>query len=148
MMVKFEYDPITGQVKKDGVPTGTKNAKGYIVLRKDGKVVYAHRLAWELYHGEAPAVIDHKNGNKSDNRLVNLRSVTQMTNAQNMRPGKGCHFHKPSKSWKSSINLNGKQTHLGYFDSPEDASECYQFAKEFFHNPPVMQSCQSQALQN
>ena len=46
------------------------------------------RLAWVLFYGEAipeGLVIDHINGDPSDNRIVNLRLVTQKDNARNCR---------------------------------------------------------------
>jgi hypothetical protein len=136
---KLEYQPDSGIILKDGRPTGTIGVGGYVVLRVNGKVCYAHRLAWKLYYGSEPKTIDHINGDRSDNRIENLRDVSQSVNMQNTVHGKGCHFHKPSKSWKSSIMLKGKQIHLGYFPDSESATECYLFAKAFFHNPPRMQ---------
>lgn len=86
-------------------------------------------------------VIDHINGNKSDNTLANLRCVTESENCQNAvlkltdKYGNpvGAHYHKPSKSFKSSIMLMGKQVHLGYFPTAAEASAAYLAAKRKHH---------------
>lgn len=129
------YNPETGEFSYRGNPHGTVNRHGYVVFRADGKVVYGHRAAWFKVHGAWPAIVDHKNGDRADNKISNLRDVTQQVNCENTAHGRGCHFHKPSQMWKSAICVRGRQIHLGYFAGPEDATECYLFAKEFFHQP-------------
>ena len=134
-LADITYEPATGLFLYNGKVHGTINRGGYVVFRADSKVYYGHRVAWFRVHGVGPTVIDHKNGVRSDNRIENLRDVTQRVNAQNTMHGRGCHFHKPSQSWKSAICVAGRQIHLGYFSNPEEATECYAFAKEFFHTP-------------
>ena len=129
------YAPDTGMFHYGGKIHGTVNRNGYIVMRADGVVVYGHRAAWFKVHGVWPTLIDHINGDRTDNRISNLREVTPSVNLQNTTHGRGCHFHKPSQSWKSAISVNRRQIHLGYFKTAADATECYLFAKEFFHNP-------------
>jgi len=133
----IDYGPTTGVFTYAGAPHGTVNRSGYLVMRADSKVHYGHRLAWFKMHGVWPKTIDHINGDRTDNRIENLREVTSVQNAQNTVHGIGAHYHKPSKSWKSAININRKQVHLGYFPDAASAAECYQFAKEFFHQPRI-----------
>jgi hypothetical protein len=129
------YNPESGQIFKDGVPSGTRNASGYVVLRHEGRVVYAHRLAWFLTHGVWPKIIDHVSGDRSDNRIANLREVTASGNAQNMVGRRaGAHFHKPSGLWKSAIRNNGRSIHLGYYPSADHATEAYILVKEMIHS--------------
>jgi hypothetical protein len=67
-------------------PTSDANSKsGYIRVSRQNKVVYLHRLIWEELVGPIPAgmQVDHINGNKTDNRLSNLRLVPQKTNLRN-----------------------------------------------------------------
>ena len=128
------YDPNTGQILKHDTAFGTKSKSGYVVLRYEGKVVYAHRLAWFLTHGVWPKIIDHINGDRADNRITNLREVTASGNAQNMTGCRaGAHFHKPSGLWKSAIQNNGRSIHLGYYPSADHATEAYLLAKEMIH---------------
>lgn len=58
---------------------------GYVVCRIEGKTRFAHRVIWKIVHGEDPDVIDHINGDPSDNRICNLRSVRQKINSRNSR---------------------------------------------------------------
>lgn len=136
----MKYDPQTGVITRDGKPVGTRNTAGYTVMRFNGKVVYAHRLAWFLTHGVWPGTLDHINGDRSDNRLANLREVSSRENAQNQRvratrSGRlpGAHFHKPSGRFKSAIRVDGQQQHLGYFNTEEEASAAYLAAKRQQH---------------
>jgi hypothetical protein len=134
-LADIAYDPTTGVFTYAGIPHGTVNRSGYVVMRGDSKVLYGHRIAWFKTYGVWPVMIDHINGNRTDNCIANLREVTAAQNIQNTVHGKGTHYHKPSKSWKSAICINHRQIHLGYFPDAASAAECYQFAKEFFHQP-------------
>lgn len=97
----------------------------------------AHRIAWALHYGEWPAVIDHINGNRADNRIVNLRSVTKAINAKNRRP------HQANKSgvtgviahgdrWRAYITHEYHQVHLGVFDTLEEAASARKSAEAKF----------------
>jgi hypothetical protein len=89
----FRYEPETGNVywiaegkgriKKKAAGTVVK--AGYIGIMIDGKRYYAHRIAWALHHGEHPVdQLDHINGIKIDNRIVNLREATNSQNGKNL----------------------------------------------------------------
>lgn len=130
------YNPDTGlffSIIDITKPIGTANADGYIVFRVNSKLYYAHRVAWFLCYGEIPSgVVDHINRVKSDNRLVNLRVVTQSENCQN-RTAKGITKPKQTKKWAASIMVNRKRKHIGYFDTPEQAHQAYIEAKKIYH---------------
>lgn len=102
----LDYDPDTGDLiwvtgKRQGLKAGCIHPRsGYIQLMMkypDGKRrgVNAHRLAWLLYHGELPEIIDHKNGIPADNRIQNLRNTDVAGNSRN---------RKVSKNNKTGIN--------------------------------------------
>lgn len=101
----------------------------YILICISDKLHKAHRLAWLYMHGTYPDNnIDHINGDGTDNRIVNLRDVTNAENHRNQRrpinnsSGTiGVCWHSYRKAWSSRINLNGKRVNLGYFDDINEA---------------------------
>ncbi|WP_162475414.1 HNH endonuclease signature motif containing protein [Candidatus Erwinia dacicola] len=93
-----------------------------------GKREYVHRVVWEIHHGEIPEgmVIDHINGNPSDNRIENLRCVSQQINLLNKRKQKnntsgitGVGFHKQRRKWRAIF----MDEYLGLFGNFVDACE-------------------------
>ena len=66
-------------------PAGTVNSIGYRVVTYKGKKIHAHRLIW-LWHGkDLPKMIDHINGDTTDNRIENLRPSDNSTNQCNSK---------------------------------------------------------------
>ena len=87
---RYTYDAEAGTIRhkrRDRAVKGWKNTKGYnyITLTINKKIfkVRMHRAVWALYYGRWPTEIDHLNGNKTDNRLCNLREVSGRENQQN-----------------------------------------------------------------
>lgn len=133
----LSYDEQTGQftwlrtIGKGyvGAVAGTPHAKGYVNIRIKGVNYLAHRLAWLFVHGETPNTqIDHINGDKSDNRISNLRLATNTQNhanrgaQRNSTSGiKGVYWFKPQQKWKAQIQVNGKAIVIGYFANKADA---------------------------
>ena len=103
---------------------------GYRKANIDGNTYYIHRLVWLYVHGEFPVYqIDHINGDRSDNRLENLRDVPQRENLRNMKLSKrnnsgviGVDWHKLAKKWTARIRVDGRQINLGLFDDLELAA--------------------------
>jgi len=68
-----------------GSIAGYKSEKGYIYIRLDGILYPSHRLVWMYVYGYFPPdQIDHINHDKGDNRVLNLRAVTNGENHRNM----------------------------------------------------------------
>ena len=148
---RLSYDPNTGnfiwlqRVSRSTYPgtiAGTPNSNGHIQIRISGKRFFAHRLAWGFVYGEWPkGVIDHINGIRNDNRIINLRDVTISENAQNQRTPRmgsksgylGVSFVQSRGKWQAGITANGKFKFLGHFDSPEIAHAAYIDAKRVYH---------------
>ena len=108
----------------------SSDADGYKKGAILGKHYRAHRVIWAIVHGRWPDDnIDHINGVKSDNRLVNLRDVTTSVNMRNMVKNRantsgicGVSWKKKNQKWVAYIVLRGRQTYLGIFDNIEDAA--------------------------
>lgn len=103
------------------------NSKGY--ARTSGNVML-HRVIYELEHGELPEFnVDHKNRNKLDNRVENLRAATHgQNNANATRKTNSCKYkgvYKNYDKYVAQITINDKVTHLGRFNTPEEAALAY-----------------------
>tara|TARA_R100000541_G_scaffold34564_1_gene42964 strand:- start:1864 stop:2406 length:543 start_codon:yes stop_codon:yes gene_type:complete len=98
----------------------TIDGKGYYHGSFGGKFLRVHRLAWLYVYGEMPKTIDHINGDRTDNRIVNLKSVTNQENHLNQRLNStntsgvaGVYLNKKSNRWCAQMKFNGKTYHLG-----------------------------------
>ena len=127
---------------KVGKLLGTTDPKGYIRIGINNKVYAAHRLAWLYVYGEMPKnQIDHINGIRNDNRIVNLRDIQSQWNTQNQHKAPknsktgylGVSWSKQKNKYRSAIVVDGKQKHLGFFDNKETASQMYEMHKKLLH---------------
>lgn len=135
----LSYDPETGifmwikrrnGINNINIPLTCKNASGYIMIKYNYNQYFAHRLAWWWIHGEFPKVqLDHINGIRYDNRLINLRQATIRQNARNRprarRNHEPCIYFRKDRSkrcpWTVSVRNNGILIHVGQFKTKEQA---------------------------
>ncbi len=143
------YDPETGLLtwkvkpsKKVNVGDTIKTkSHDYLVVRIYGKQYLQHRLIWFYVYGTWPKnQIDHKNLNKIDNRIDNLREATNQENHFNLplsrrnKSGyKGVHWSKNRNKWRVEYTLNCKRFEGGYFDNVEDAALKYRELTKKLH---------------
>lgn len=132
---RFSYDPVSGVLSKTktGQSVGWKNGNGYISLSFNYKYYLAHRVAWLLSFGSWPdGLIDHRDGDTTNNRLENLRLATSKQNAQNQK-ARGYYYSPRHKQFYASIWVNNKSIFLGLHRSEDAARKAYlAAAKEHF----------------
>lgn len=104
-------------------------------------IVHVHKTLMNCNHGR---VLDHKNGNKLDNRKENLRAVTYGQNCQNRANFKttksssiyrGVFRTSNGKRWRAKISFENKSRAIGTFDSEIEAAQAYDFAARELFGP-------------
>lgn len=127
---------------KAGQQTGCVGVNGYVHIRIFRKLHLAHRLAWLYCYGDLPLIVDHKNGNKQDNRIANLRESSKVLNGQNRHSAQsnnltsgllGVAWHPNIKRFIAHINVDGRRKHLGTFTDKNKAHDVYLKAKRELH---------------
>jgi hypothetical protein len=124
-----------------GTSERSPNRDGYIDIVINRRLFKAHRLAWLWMTGEWPKyLIDHINGDRSDNRFHNLREATHAENMWNLRKPstntsgiKGVSKFKRNGKWRARISANGTSRFLGYFDKRDDAIAAHAKAANELH---------------
>lgn len=145
----LNYEPITGLftwVKDKGPNAQAGSIAGYpgnkrqIYICINGKAHLAHRLAWLYMNGEMPvAMIDHIDGNPSNNVYSNLRQANASENSCNAKSRggkssyKGVTWHNQKKKWRARICKEGKRFSLGLYATETEAYEAYCKASSTYH---------------
>lgn len=137
----FSYNPNTGIIVwnecnrrsvKSGKEAGHIRKDGYRQIKFNEKQYLAHRIAWLLTYGKWPnGVIDHIDCDRSNNKIANLRDVTDTINKHNrIKPSahnSTGYLGVAIKGDKFSAQYTryGKRTHIGCFDTPEEAHKAF-----------------------
>jgi hypothetical protein len=151
----FNYDPLTGVfiwknppnnwVKKGDIAGSISKEKGRLFLGICNIDFQASNIAWLYFYGEWPRLeIDHRNRDKLDNSIANLRDVSTAVNCQNrgmMKTNtsgfKGVHKcynrHHEQTGWRAQIKVNRIRYHLGVYPTPELAAGAYRIAAAALH---------------
>ncbi len=119
-----------------GSEAGHLNQLGYvrigININKKQKIISAHRLAWFIYYGELPHLIDHIDRDKSNNSIKNLRDCNGSLNVintpiskRNTTGFKGVYHRKDNGKYRAIIKINGKNKSLGQYETAEEAFSVY-----------------------
>jgi len=106
-----------------------KNSNNYLTGRIHDRGHYAHRVIWAIVRDAWPdGEIDHISGDRTDNRIVNLRYVGHGINQQNMCRSRantsgttGISWDEGRKRWRVVISVGAKAVHLGRYTAREDA---------------------------
>lgn len=145
----FSYEPDTGIMrwrkpggsKRKSLVAGTRT-HGYLSVRVSGRQYQVHRVAWLYVKGAWPNnQIDHINGIRDDNRIINLRDVPIRVNNENLRRARadngcgvfGATWLERLQSYAVMIQVHGKKHHVGLFKDAESARQAYISAKRKLH---------------
>lgn len=145
----LKYDPVTGlftrKVARPGFAKGSISGSlkkdGCIHIKIDGKMYLAHRLVFLLETGSFPKeMVDHIDGNRSNNARSNLREATRAENSRNSKVRvtnilgiKGVGFHKVTGKYIVQLRIGGRQVHLGLYEDIELAILVATEARNKYH---------------
>ena len=107
----------------------SKCTSGYLRVWLLGKMFRVHRVVFAMNRGRWPVgYLDHCDGDKTNNRIENLRECTSQQNNRNRTAGRrsssgrvGVSWNKQTSKWTASIVVNGSRTHLGRFADLQSA---------------------------
>lgn len=142
------YDPETGLLtwKVEGRGTsqgrvaGSMRNNGYFRVGIRRKAYSIHRIAWLIYYGEWPKdQVDHIDGDRTNNRISNLRPASATVNSQNRVRAQannrlgvmGVRLYRGK--YQACLRLSGKYVYLGRYCTIEEARDAYLKAKRELH---------------
>jgi hypothetical protein len=109
---------------------------GYAATARNRKITYMHRVLLDAPNG---VEVDHINGDRLDNRRINLRLCTKSQNNQARRtqPGAsgfiGVSWYAPRHTWCARVYANGRKVYCRYFTTPEAAARARDAAAREHH---------------
>lgn len=152
-MDRFNYDyaagrlvyrtaPCKNQPQRVGTFAGSRHAEGGWTVSFEKHCFLHCRLVWMYIYGVDPGEleIDHINGDRSDDRVSNLRLATRTQQQWNLRltasntsGSKGVGFYKRTGKWRAYMSVDNKHRSLGYYDTKEEAEHAYAVAARQLH---------------
>lgn len=137
-----KYDPETGDMWRISGPrigrkAGSTNKLGYTLVTLNGENYLLHRLALLLTNGEWPqGLVDHIDGDPTNNKLSNLREVSHSGNMRNRKLASNntsgvpnVYYRKSKKKWVVFLCFGKKRRVFGHFDDLEFAGLVAQEAR-------------------
>lgn len=145
----FDYEELTGRLiwkntlcrsMTPGREAKRLNNRGYYAVMIGRKNYSVHRVVFYMKTGRVPKLVDHINNNRTDNRWINLREVSDCENAHNTmirsdnKSGvKGVSWDKRRGNWKAEIQAFGKRVFIGSFNDLKEADRVMKEARQRMH---------------
>lgn len=130
----FEYrgDGLYWKVSERNIKPGMRagcieKANNYRRIRIDGGLYREHRLVWLYFYGELPRMLDHIDGDGTNNRISNLRIANHVTNGYNRKANKNNTTgyknisRRKDGKYQVSFFIEGRTRHCRSFESLDDA---------------------------
>jgi len=136
---KLIYKHCPKKLSNIGKEAGFTRPDGYCKVSIGGKQYYQHRVIFLWHKGFLPKLIDHADGDVSNNRIGNLREATSSQNNANRIPRKNKHGvmgvtkHKPTGLFHAKIRHELTEISLGYYKTPQEAGKAYAEAANQYH---------------
>ena len=125
---------------KAGDKAGGLYGDGYISLSVSNKRYLAHRVIFLMHNEYLPEMIDHIDGDRTNNRIENLRAATRAQNghnfglsAHNKSGHRNVYWSNKDNRWRVHLRCNGKRISCGSFVELDDAIAAANSAREKYH---------------
>jgi len=113
-----------------GNVAGRKKSNGYCEVHVNGRLHGTHRIIFMMFHGYMPKIIDHIDGDPSNNKIENLREASIAQNAMNSKKPsnntsgfKGVYFCNRTNKWVAQCWALNTKHNLGHFQDIQDAAK-------------------------
>lgn len=125
----YEYDNIGElRLRTNGIITSTTTTRGYKQVYMEARAYLLHRLIFFWHYGYFPKVVDHIDGDITNNKIENLQGCDQRVNISkskifktNTTGFKGVHYNKKANKYEAYYFKNYKKHYCGLFDTAEEA---------------------------
>ena len=136
----FTWKVSTARRVSSGDVAVTKRKDGYIQIKLNNELILSHRLIWIYMYGYLPKYIDHINGQRDDNRIINIREVSNQQNSLNSKISKnntsgikGVYWDKSRNKWTVRLAIDGKGKFFRRFDDIDLAKLVIEEVRNKYH---------------
>lgn len=128
----FDFDSVKGNLIRKFNLCGEVLAVG---IEVDGIKYPTANIVWLYHYGVWPSkILDHKDRDRYNIKISNLREATYMQNGYNQLKYNSSGYQgiyncgRPSNPWQAQIRINGVKVNLGRFKTKEEAAKAYRDA--------------------